>query len=119
MGLLDKIKNTGKSAKEQAVFSALSPAMQLIDGWTKDIHPENEVSKFIEDKYGILFETQDNEKTNGIMALLTKLAIAEANSSPAFVENKMLRFYEEFRIWYRKKTQMSGQRWKCDADKKQ
>lgn len=103
MGLGDKLQSMGKSAKEKAVFSALSPAMHLIDGWTKDIHPENEVSKFIEDKYGILFETQDAEKTNGIMALLTKLAIAEANSSPEFVENKMLRFYEEFRIFYKKR----------------
>lgn len=57
MGLGDKIKSMGKSAKEQAVFSALSPAMQLINGWTKDIHPENEVSRFVEGKYGILFET--------------------------------------------------------------
>ncbi len=101
MGLMDKIKNTGQSAKERAIVSALSPAMQLIDGWTKDIHPQNEVSQFIEDKYGILFETQDAEKTNGIMALLTKMAVAEANASPEFVENKMLRFYEEFRVWYK------------------
>ncbi len=101
MGLLDKIKNTGKSAKEQAVFSALSPAMQMVDGWTKDIHPENEISRFIERNYGILFEIQGPEKTNGVMGLLTKLAIAEANSNPEFVENKMLRFYNEFRVWYK------------------
>jgi hypothetical protein len=108
MEILDRIKNAGKSAKERAVLSALSPAMQMIDGWTKDIHPENDVSKFIEDKYGILFETQDPEKTNGIMALLTKLAIAEANSSPEFVENKMLRFYEEFRKWYKEYLARKG-----------
>lgn len=100
MGLGDKIKSMGKSAKEQAVFSALSPAMQLINGWTKDIHPENEISRFVEEKYGILFET-DSEETNGVMTLLTKLAIAEANSSPEFVENKLLRFYNEFRVWYK------------------
>lgn len=100
MGIGDKIKSMGKSAKEQAVFSALSPAMQLINGWTKDVHPKNEIAKFIEDKYGILFET-DSEETNGVMTLLTKLAIAEANSSPEFVENKLLRFYNEFRVWYK------------------
>jgi hypothetical protein len=100
MGLGDKIKSMGKSAKEQAVFSALSPAMQLINGWTKDVQSKNEIAKFIEDKYGILFET-DSEETNGVMALLTKLAIAEANSSPEFVENKLLRFYNEFRVWYK------------------
>ncbi len=101
MGFGDKLKNMGKSAKEQAVLSALSPAMQLIDGWTKDIHPENDIAKFIEEKYGTLFETQNADKMNGIMALLTKLAIAEANASPEFVENKMLRFYNEFRVWYK------------------
>lgn len=100
MGLGDKIKSMGKGAKEQAVFSALSPAMQLINGWTKDVHPKNEIAKFIEDNYGILFET-DSEETNGVMTLLTKLAIAEANSSPEFVENKLLRFYNEFRVWYK------------------
>jgi hypothetical protein len=106
MGFGDKINSMSKSAKEKAVLSALSPAMQMIDGWTKDIHPENEVAKFIEDKYGILFETPDAEK--GIMALLTKLAIAEANSSPEFVENKMLRFYNEFRVWYKEYLARKG-----------
>lgn len=100
MSILDKLKTTGQSAKEYTIISALSPAMQLIDGWTKDIHPQNEISKFIGDKYSILFETQD-EKTNGIMALLTKMAIAEANANPEFVEHKMLRFYNEFRVWYK------------------
>lgn len=108
MSLLDKIKSTGQSAKERAMVSALSPAMQLIDGWTKDIHPQNEISKFIEDKYGILFETQDAEKTTGIMNLLTKMAVAEANSSPEFVENKLLRFYDEFRVWYKEYLARKG-----------
>ena len=103
MGLGDKIKSMGKSAKEQAVFSALSPAMQLINGWTKDVHPKNEIAKFIEDK----FET-DSEETNGVMTLLTKLAIAEANSSPEFVENKLLRFYNEFRVWYKEYLARKG-----------
>ncbi len=100
MGLLDKIKNTGKSTKEQAILSSISPAMQLIDKWTKDIHAKNEVSKFIEDNYSILFETSDKEM-NGIMTLITKIEIAEANMDPDFVMNKMLRFYEEFMIWYK------------------
>jgi hypothetical protein len=82
--------------------------MQLINGWTKDIHPENEISRFVEGKYGILFETPDSEETNGIMALLTKLAIAEANSSPEFVENKLLRFYNEFRVWYKEYLARKG-----------
>ncbi len=101
MGLGDKLKNMGKTAKEQTVLSSLSPAMTLIDGWTRDIKPENDISRFIEDKYGILFETQSSQDMNGIMALLTKLAIAEANANPEFVENKLLRFYNEFRVWYK------------------
>lgn len=107
MGLLDKIKNTGKSTKEQAVLSSISPAMQLIDSWTKNIHAKNEVSKFIEDKYGILFETSD-EDVNGIMTLITKIEMAEANTDPDFVINKMLRFYEEFRIWYKEYLESKG-----------
>ncbi len=101
MGISDKLKNMGKSAKEQAVLSALSPAMQLIEGWTRGIKPENDISRFINENYGILFETQSSEDVNGMMALLTKLAIAEANANPEFVENKLLRFYNEFRVWYK------------------
>lgn len=100
MSILDKLKTTSESTKEKAVFSALSPAMQLIERWTKDIHPKNEVAQFVEDKYGILFEAAGEDK-NGIMALLTKIAIAEANANPNFVENKMLRFYDAFRVWYK------------------
>ncbi|NJD76935.1 MAG: hypothetical protein FIB08_07560 [Candidatus Methanoperedens sp.] len=100
MGISDKLKNMGKSTKDQAVLSALSPAMQLIDRWTKDIKPENDISRFIDEKYGILFEAQSSE-ANGMMALLTKLAIAEANTNPEWVENKLLRFYDEFRVWYK------------------
>lgn len=113
MGITDKLKNMGKSAKEQAVLSAISPAMQMIERWTKDIKPENDISRFIEDKYGILFEIQGSEDANGIMALIKKLAIAEANASPEFVENKLLRFYNEFRVWYKeylaRKDMQNGQ----------
>lgn len=107
MDLFDKIKNTGKSTKEQAILSSISPAMQLIEKWTKDIHAKNEVSKFIEDKYGILFETPDKDM-NGIMILITKIEIAESNINPDFVINKMLRFYEEFRIWYKEYLERKG-----------
>lgn len=108
MGISDKLKNMGKSAKEQAVFSAISPAMHMIDSWTKDIKPQNEISRFIDEKYGILFEIQASEDANGIMALIKKIAIAEANESPEFVENKMLRFYNEFRVWYKEYLARKG-----------
>lgn len=85
--------------KERAVMAALGPAMNLIDNWTKDIKPENEVSKFVSEKLGIVFESQ-NQKLNPTLALITKMAIAEANDSPEYVLNKLLRFYEALRVWY-------------------
>lgn len=85
--------------KERAVMAALGPAMNLIDNWTKDIKPENEISQFVEQNLGIIFESQD-QKLNPTLALLTKMAIAEANDNPEYVLNKLLRFYEALRVWY-------------------
>lgn len=85
--------------KEKAVMAALGPAMNLIDNWTKDIKPENDVSAFVEQNLGIIFESQ-NQKVNPTLGLLTKLAVAEANDNPEYVVHKFLKFYEAIRIWY-------------------
>lgn len=85
--------------KEKAVLGALGPAMNMIEGWTKDIKPENDVAAFIEANLGILFESQ-YQQVNPTIGLLTKLAVAEANDNPEFALNKMLRFYEALRVWY-------------------
>ncbi len=99
-------------AKEKAIMAALGPAMNLIDNWTKDIKPQNEVSQFVEQNLGIIFESQD-QKLNPTLALLTKMAIAEANDNPEYVLNKLLRFYEALRVWY------PGYREKMRADEAQ
>jgi len=100
MGIIDNLKEGVKSSKEKAVLGALAPAMTMIDGWTKDIKPQNDIAKFMEDNLGILFESKDSGDFNGITKLLGKMAVAEANESPDFVENKVLKFYESFRLYY-------------------
>ncbi len=95
MSITDKLKST----KEKAVLGALGPAMAMIGDWTKDIKPENEVSKFVEANIGGLFE-QQGDKVNAIIGMLSKMAVAEANDNPEFVLHKMLRFYEALRVWY-------------------
>jgi hypothetical protein len=85
--------------KEKAVLNALGPAMSMIDNWTKDIKPENEVALFVEQNLGIIFKSE-NQKVNPTMELLTKLGIAEANDNPEYALLKFLNFYEAFRIWY-------------------
>ncbi len=95
MSIADKLKGT----KEKAVLGALGPAMRLIDDWTKDIKPENEVAAFVETNLGSLFE-QQSDKANSITGMLAKMAVAEANNNPEYVLHKMLRFYEALRVWY-------------------
>jgi hypothetical protein len=95
MSIVDKLKGT----KEKAILGALGPAMRLIDDWTKDIKPENEVAAFVEANLGTLFE-QQGDKANTITPMLAKMAVAEANDNPEYVLHKMLRFYEALRVWY-------------------
>ncbi len=95
MSIVDKLKGT----KEKAVLGALGPAMSMINDWTKDIKPENEVAAFVEANLGTLFE-QQGDKANSITAMLAKMAVAEANDNPQYVLHKMLRFYEALRVWY-------------------
>jgi len=95
--------------KEKAILGALGPAMNMIDNFTKDIKPENEVATFVEQNLGIIFESQ-NQQANPTLALLTKLAIAEANDDPEYVLNKMLRFYENFRQFYKGYLEEHGEK---------
>lgn len=97
--------------KEKAVLKSIGPAMSLIEGWTKDIRPENEISKFVEANIGILFE-QQNPQLNPTLTLLTKLAVAEANENPEFMLHKMLRFYEAVRVWYKEYQEKNNAEWR-------
>jgi len=98
MGIIDNLKEGVKSSKEKAVLGALGPAMAMIESWTKDIKPTNQVSEFIEQNLGILFEVEG--KSDPVMALLIKIAVGKANEDPKQELNKLLRFYESFRVFY-------------------
>ncbi len=95
MSIADKLKST----KEKAVLGAMPHALELIGNWTKNIKPENDVARFVEDNLGTLFE-QQGDKENAMAVTLSKLGIAEANDNPEYVLHKMLRFYDALRVWY-------------------
>lgn len=90
-----------KSAKEKALIGAVGPAMSMIEEFTKDIKPNNEISDFLQANFHLLFITRESDDTMGVSGLITKMLIAEANADPEFVEHKLLGFYEEFRAFYR------------------
>jgi len=89
--------------KEQLLRRSLGPAMNLVESWTKEIHPKNEVAEWLDQNLGLLFDLPPGEELElgGVAPLLTKIAVAEANERPAFVEAKLLRFYDSFRVFYR------------------
>lgn len=86
-----------KDLKAQMLKKAVGPAMSLVEGFTKDVKPENPVSQWIDGHLYILFELPGDDSYK----LLTKLMVMEANHQPEVVLNKLLRFYDEFRKWYR------------------
>jgi hypothetical protein len=89
--------------KEQALYRAMGPAMNMVQAWTKDICPENEIARFVESHFGGLFEMpgEGSDQVNSMAPLLVKIMIFHANDSPDLVEAKLLRFYEDFRKFYR------------------
>lgn len=101
MDIIDKIKCGAKNTKEKAVLTAISNAMSMIDDWTKDVRPKNEISKFLEENFGILFQTRQADQIGGIMGMLTKVVVDTANEDPEFVEEKLLQYYEAFRVFYK------------------
>jgi|GEM_PF-6350098 hypothetical protein len=93
------------SLKETAIRKAMGPALALVESWTKDITAKNEVAGFVEKAFPHLLRMPpgEGEEVGGILPLLVKVMVAEANERPDFVEEKILRFYEEFRVYYREK----------------
>jgi hypothetical protein len=94
--------------KEEVLRRSLGPAMAMVESWTKEITPKNEIAEWMDQNLGILFDLPPGEELElgGVAPLLTKIAVAEANERPDFVEGKLLRFYEAFRIYYREKVQV-------------
>jgi len=94
------------SLKEQAIRKAMGPALALVESWTRDITPRNEVAGFVERGLPLLLQMPPGEgaEVGGILPLLVKVMMAEANERPDFVGEKLLRFYEAFRLYYREKV---------------
>lgn len=86
--------------KEATLFKAASPAMRMLNEWTKDIKPENPFAQFIEDHFVDLFKSQNLGNDNMASGLLAKMLIDEANRSPDWMEYKLTSFYEAFRVFY-------------------
>ena len=82
----------------------MGPAMSLVESWTKDIKPENEIAEFIADHFGSLFDMKEATEIDTMAPLLTKVMIFHANEDPMYVEAKLVRYYESFRIFYRELT---------------
>jgi len=74
----------------------VSPAMKLMEELTKDIKSENKVSLFIENNMGGLFAGE----TDMAAGFLIKMMMAEANKDPKAVLEKLMIFYNAFRIFY-------------------
>ena len=90
--------------KMTSLFKASGGAMELLDQWTKDVVPKNEVSQFIEDNFGNLFLAPKESKESGVAAgLLVKMMIDESNSNPDFVMSKLTSFTKAYAKFYKSK----------------
>ena len=83
------------------VLAKIAPgALGMVAEITANIQPENEVAEFIDKNIGILSKSKVDEGSDVAFGLLQKLSVAEANKDPAFSLQKLLEFYEQFRVWY-------------------
>lgn len=105
------------SLKEDALAKIAPGALGMVAEITKTIQPENEVAEFIDKNIGILSKSKEDEGTDVAFSLLQKLSVAEANKDPEFSLQKLLEFYEQFRIFYVDYT--STQSWNKTTEPKQ
>ncbi len=83
-------------------MGAIAPAMSLLNALAPELNkvqPLNPVAIFIHDNIQILF-MNENEKSDDMSQLLSKIAIAQTNDNPDYVLSKLLCFYEAFRVFY-------------------
>lgn len=93
--MFDKMKGKGMEAM-------IGPLMNSMQDAVSDINPENPVSEFIENNMEILFEPEEeNAMLDGAAGLLKKLMVNEANQNFTYSLQKLLNFYESFRIFYK------------------
>lgn len=88
------------SLKEEALKKIAPGALGMVAEITANIHPENEVAEFIDKNIGILSKSKVDEGSDVAFSLLQKISVAEANKDPDFSLQKLLEFYEKFRIFY-------------------
>lgn len=88
------------SIKEDALAKFAPGALGMVAEFTANIQPENEVAQFIDENIGILSKTKEDDEADVAHGLLQKLSVAEANKDPQFSLDKLLEFYEQFRIFY-------------------
>ena len=86
--------------KGQMALKGVSGAMNVVNEMMREVKPENDISKYIDDNFGILFSQPDDNEQNMAAGLLIKLMIDEANKDPTFALDKLLKFYESFRLFY-------------------
>ena len=83
--------------KEKAMMSAIAPAMGILNAIAPELNkvqPLNPVAIFVHDNIQTLLVNDDMGQ------LLIKIAVAQANDDPKYVLNKLLCFYESFRLFY-------------------
>ena len=88
------------SLKEDALAKFAPGALGMVAEFTANIQPENEVAQFIDENIGILSRTKEDDGADVAHGLLQKLSVAEANKDPEFSLDKLLEFYEQFRIFF-------------------
>ena len=86
--------------KEDALAKFAPGALGMVAEFTANITPENEVAQFIDENIGILSRTKEDDGADVAHGLLQKLSVAEANKDPEFSLQKLLEFYEQFRLFF-------------------
>lgn len=88
------------SLKGDALAKIAPEALNMLAEITTNIKPKNGVAQFIDENISILSKTKEDEGSDIAYGLLQKLSVAEANKDPEFSLQKLLDFYENFRVWY-------------------
>lgn len=99
MEIIDNLKSAMQSGKESAILNVL---MKTFGSQINAIKPTNEISTFTEQAMTNLFKSADKDgEFDAMSSMVAKLLVAEANDNPDHTLNKLIGFYEEFRVWYK------------------
>lgn len=87
---------TDEIKKIPDITQMVNPAMKLMEELTKDIFPQNKVSKFIEEHVGAIFAGE----TDMASGFIVKMMVDESNKTPELALQKFLTFYNAFGEFY-------------------